>query len=181
MKRGSASTEGLHGFICRNIALVTEKPIKFIRRKNRTHQILDAGLQLLLGHGNGFLRSHDDNDLTVGVVLAGEDDPGSSLVPHTLDIGTLASNEEFVMLGLGADLGDAAGQLLLVGHLGQHLLGLLNVFLRSSNCDLHKRQFYYPVLAILRNKVSKNVSFFYKERKCSFLFTVLQLGRYNSS
>jgi len=108
--------------------------------KGASYQILDPGLQFFLGLSNRLLRAHDDDDLAVGVILAGEDDPRAGLVSDALDVGTLPADEELVMFGLGSDLGDAAGQLLLVGQVGQHLLRLLSVFLRTADGNLKAKE-----------------------------------------
>ena len=104
-----------------------------------THQVLDPSLQFCLGQSNGILGSHDDDDLAVGVFLSWEDDPGTGLVSDALNVSALTADQELVMLGLGSDLCDAAGQLLLVRHVHQHLFGFLNIVLRSADGHLIKQ------------------------------------------
>ena len=53
-----------------------------------------------------------------------------------LDVRCVRSDEELVMLRLGPDLGRHGAQLLVLGHLKKHLLGLLNVVLGAANRHL---------------------------------------------
>ena len=54
------------------------------------------------------------NTLPISIIRTWEDYPGSSLIPDLLNVYTLATNQEFVVLGLGFHFGRMARQLFLV-------------------------------------------------------------------
>ena len=66
-----------------------------------TYQVSDASLNLRLGQLDGILLANDGDEFLVRVLRGGEDNASARLLPHLTDVGTSATNEEFVILWLG--------------------------------------------------------------------------------
>jgi hypothetical protein len=148
-----------------------------------THQSFDLLLELLLCRCYRLLGAHDGDDLPVLVLLAGEDDPGPGLVPNCLHVAAVASNQELVMLGLGAHLCGHGGESLLARKLKEHFLGLLNVFFRASDGDLEENTDLLDLSHDDRRKITTRlwVQRFLERLSVLFSLEFLQLGRYKSS
>jgi len=86
-----------------------------------------------------FLLANDSNSFFVLILVSGEDDAGTSLVPNLTNSRSILSNQELVQGSLALNLSSEASELLLVAKLNEDLLALHHIILGSPNGHLIRR------------------------------------------